>query len=383
MNLLFLPDTDRQKTALRRKARFGSAICCRRSVRRKLQRMLYGICSLLAATTVQAQDPNFSQFYAAPLYLNPALAGVEKDVTVAAVYRSQWRSIGFPQQIGQLSGIIPLHSRRHPLLQPGGIGFALYNDVAGEGNNFRTTGIQAGAAYNLALTGDYAHVLSFGMQVGMIQKAIDFTDLRWGSQYNAAAPFLGFDHTASPTMDLNLMRDKALYPVVHSGIVWHFNPNTGIGRQPFGGFVGFSVSNINQPNESLIKTEASRLPLLFRMQTGIEYQLTQAFRLMPNLLWMRQNGQNQINAGTYLSYQLTDAATAKPARIMAGGWYRLGDSFVLSTAFTNSKYTLGFSYDINTSSLRYATRGRGAWELSLTYRVVKNKTFRRFATPLI
>lgn len=104
---------------------------------------------------------------------------------------------------------------------------------------------------------------------------------------------------------------------------------------------------------------------------------------MPNLLWMRQNGNTQVNVGTYLSYYLSDAATQATARVMAGGWYRVNDSFALSAAFTNSKYTLGFSYDINTSSLRYASRGRGAWEMSFTYRLVKSKAARRFATPLI
>ncbi len=338
---------------------------------------------MLATGALRAQDPNFSQFYAAPLYLNPALAGAEKDATFSAVYRSQWRSLGFPQQIGQVSGIIPLNSRQHPMMPAGGIGFAAYNDLSGENNNFRATGVQAGAAYNLALKGDFSQVLSFGMQIGLIQKSVDFNELRWGSQYNAAAPFFGFDYTVSPTINANTLRDKILYPVVHSGIVWNFNSNQGIVTKPLSGFVGFSVSNMNQPNEALMRDEASRLPFLFRMQSGLEYEITPAFRLMPNLLWMRQNGNDQINVGTFLSYQLSETATQIPARVMAGGWYRVGDSFVLSTALTNSKYTLGFSYDINTSSLRYATRGRGAWELSLTYRLLKNKAARRFATPLI
>lgn len=338
---------------------------------------------MLAVGTSQAQDPNFSQFYAAPLYLNPALAGAEKDITFSTVYRSQWRSLGFPQQIGQVSGIFPLNSRRHPMMQAGGIGFAMYNDLAGEGNNFRATGFQAGAAYNLALTSDFSQVLSFGMQLGLIQKAVNFGELQWGSQYNPAAPFFGFDYTMAASIDAATLRDKVVYPVVHSGMVWHFNPNSGLAAKPISGFLGFSVANMNQPNESLMREGSSRLPMLFRVQGGLDYELTSAFHLMPNLLWMRQNGNTQVNVGTYLSYYLSDAATQATARVMAGGWYRVNDSFALSAAFTNSKYTLGFSYDINTSSLRYASRGRGAWEMSFTYRLVKSKAARRFATPLI
>ena len=40
--------------------------------------------------TAQAQDPHFSQYYANPLYLNPAFAGVKKCPTVHMNYRNQY-----------------------------------------------------------------------------------------------------------------------------------------------------------------------------------------------------------------------------------------------------------------------------------------------------
>src|SRR5271156_4441203 len=45
---------------------------------------------LLAGGTVTAQDPQFSQFYAAPLYLNPAFAGSTQQGRVGMNYRNQW-----------------------------------------------------------------------------------------------------------------------------------------------------------------------------------------------------------------------------------------------------------------------------------------------------
>ena len=41
-------------------------------------------------TGVFAQDPQFSQFYAAPLYLNPAFAGSSELARVGINYRNQW-----------------------------------------------------------------------------------------------------------------------------------------------------------------------------------------------------------------------------------------------------------------------------------------------------
>ena len=48
---------------------------------------------LLATLSVTAQDPQFSQFYAAPLYLNPAFAGSTQQGRVGMNYRNQWPAI--------------------------------------------------------------------------------------------------------------------------------------------------------------------------------------------------------------------------------------------------------------------------------------------------
>ena len=39
------------------------------------------------------QDPQFSQFYAAPLYLNPAFAGSALEARIGLNYRNQWPQI--------------------------------------------------------------------------------------------------------------------------------------------------------------------------------------------------------------------------------------------------------------------------------------------------
>src|SRR6186713_1207143 len=52
-----------------------------------------GVLMLLSVLTVTAQDPQFSQFYAAPLYLNPALAGSTGQARAGINYRNQWPAI--------------------------------------------------------------------------------------------------------------------------------------------------------------------------------------------------------------------------------------------------------------------------------------------------
>ena len=45
---------------------------------------------LIFSADAESQDPAFSQFYANPLYMNPAMAGVEGPPKVYLGYRNQW-----------------------------------------------------------------------------------------------------------------------------------------------------------------------------------------------------------------------------------------------------------------------------------------------------
>jgi len=94
-------------------------------------KLLGTLCLLLLFTnTANAQDPSFSQFYASPLYLNPAFAGAGPDGCPRATlnYRDQWPGIGrtyvttsaaYDQHINALGG---------------GLGILIMNDRSGDGN---------------------------------------------------------------------------------------------------------------------------------------------------------------------------------------------------------------------------------------------------------
>lgn len=327
-----------------------------------------------------AQDAVFSQFYASQLYLNPSLAATEPAMLFSTNYRNQWRSIVIPYVTTQASFIYPLITKelrreRHW----GGIGLSFYNDKAGAGN-FKTTGFNATFAYNIPLNSEQTKNISLGVQGGFIQKNIDYTNLQWGQQYS---PYLGFD--ASVPVDESQLGDQAFYPDINAGFTFYSNrkPDNVLGMS---GYFGVAAYHINQPNESFVDGVESRLPILYKAHGGLKIPLSAKFSVSPNVLALYQHDVYHLNGGLYLAYQIIGATEGffRETDAILGSWYRYGDSFIFSVGFGNDIYTLGFSYDYNTSNLRYATNGRGAYEISLTLRKGSVKrVWKRIETPRI
>src|ERR1700761_8373732 len=92
---------------------------------------------IVIAGNVSAQiDPHFSQYYAYPLWLNPALTGVfSGDSRVTANFKSQWASVDNAFQTAAISADTHINNRASIGInildqQAGSIG---YNYLAGYG----------------------------------------------------------------------------------------------------------------------------------------------------------------------------------------------------------------------------------------------------------
>jgi type IX secretion system PorP/SprF family membrane protein len=334
---------------------------------------------LLCTLTAGAQDAVFSQYYASTIYLNPALASGERGLAFNSNYRTQWRSATIPYVTSQVSLIIPLISKFPKKRQLGGLGITAYNDRAGDGN-FKTTGASLTFSRLFKLSNDGLQNVAIGVQGGFVQKSLDFTNLEWGEQFN---PFVGFDASVSPSE--NTFRPNVTYPDFTAGAMYYFNPEKSYLFTGMSGYSGLVLSHITRPNESIVDGLTSRVPLLFKYHGGVEVHVSDRINVSPNILYMSQFRHTQTNLGLYISYLLTDAPIGPLSRteIVFGSWYRLEDSFIFSFGIDHDNYTLGFSYDLNTSTLRYATRGRGAYELSLVIRKANDKKMKKFSTPRI
>ncbi len=330
---------------------------------------------------VRAQDPQFTQYYATPAFLNPALSGMEKDVYFGLSYRSQWKNLGIPYETYQFTMMHPIFTQGSENTQTGGVGLTVFQDKAGETNTFKTTGVLITAGYNLRIDRSNMNIISFGVQAGVIQKRIDISNLQWGSQYNA---LFGYDQYIDPTLELE--EDGRSFPVVNAGLVYYFNPYKNYYINKFSGFLGGSIAYLNRPDESIILNRVETLPSLIKLHGGMEYKLSSNFFLSPSFLFMSQATFSQYNMGIYGTYQLshfTRGSKFKPTHVTFGGWYRIGDAYIFSFGLATKTISFGLSYDMNSSTLGNAASNLGAYELSVFYRINKGKGIKRFSTPLL
>ena len=92
---------------------------------------------LFAAITVSAQvlaqDPEFTQFYSNPLYLNPAFAGTARCPRMVMNYRNQWPSLS-----GSFVTTSASYDQHVETIQ-GGLGLIVVNDRAAQSTLNTTT----------------------------------------------------------------------------------------------------------------------------------------------------------------------------------------------------------------------------------------------------
>jgi len=336
------------------------------------------IAIVLSANVAAAQAPVFSQYYASSLYLNPALSGLEKDIFFGMNYRSQWSNVGLPFSTFQFSFIKPLVKPGIHVKHLGGFGASFFNDVAGPNKEFTTQSLMVSGAYNFHLTRYGNNILSIGVQAGASQQRVNYDELQWSTKYS---PSMGYDNSLAGESALN---NQVFSPVLNAGLMWVYTTRGKLMKRNISVFNGLSVANIIPPR-SMTGESLGPAAILYKAHGGISSLWNTKYEISPNYLVQYQNHNFQVNLGAYISYyfQPPHLHNSKSTKVMVGGWYRLQDAFILSAGFSNRSWNLGFSYDTNVSSMSRNFGYASAYELSLAYKIVVNKGFRRFSSPLI
>ncbi|MEN8827592.1 MAG: type IX secretion system membrane protein PorP/SprF [Flavobacteriales bacterium] len=299
-----------------------------------LLKTFVALIGLLLSTSALAQDPEFSQFYANPLHLNPAFAGSNNCPRVAMNYRNQWpglsgsfvtQSVSYDQRLGYNKGA--------------GIGFIVTNDEAAKTLN--TLNASAIFSYHLPVTRKFA--IRVGFQATYFQKSLDWSKLTFGDMID---PRRGFVYNTNDVPNGNGKKSG----IDFSGGILGFSEKF---------FFGLSAHHITEPNESLVLGE-SNLPMKITGHAGAVIPLSKSrykksdTKISPNILYRSQGTFQQLNLGVYVN----------KGPIWTGVWYRNGDAFIVLLGIQTDLMRLGYSYDVTTSELTLATAG--SHEISFT-----------------
>ncbi|HLP21670.1 MAG TPA: PorP/SprF family type IX secretion system membrane protein [Chitinophagales bacterium] len=318
---------------------------------------------MLFAIGAFAQDVHFSQYYAAPITLNPALtANINGVFRVAANYRNQWFTIPTlnstaPYQTYQVSFDAPILRER---LGNDGFGFGavFFGDKAGDGALTTYSGL-ASIAYHKAVDRYGRGRISLGLQAGIVSKQIKMQNLIFESQLDN----FGWN-TSLSNGETNFNNKAILYGDVNFGVMWTHAP-----KDKFRYYLGAAVNHIpgmaqKGPVESFLNDSRNRLRGLYKVNAGMEFFLNSdySFSLTPTFLFMMQGQAQQYNFGLGLNYWVNDNVA-----VFGGGFYRVKDAVILNVGAEFYNVRLGVSYDVNHSNLRAATKAQGGLEVSAIY----------------
>jgi len=323
--------------------------------------MLFTFCSSVAL----AQDPEFSQYYAAPLYLNPAFAGTSVDHRFIANYRNQWPSISQAFETYAFSYDYNLSQYNS------GLGVLVTADKAGSAN-LKSTQFNFQYAYKVRMSDKF--ILSSGLNFGVGSRSIDFNKLVFYQQLDFSQ---NTDYVPPPPSNLNV--DGQTYFDFGGGLLAYSRKV----------WLGFSMSHLNRPNRSLLNEE-TEIPVKTSVHGGVRIALYNGMfkrertaSIAPSFVYKQQGNIDQLDLGTYFFYE----------PIVVGLWYRgipiqqnardnvSQDAVVVVLGFQLQNVELSYSYDVTVSEL--GPISGGAHEVGLKFKIelatqVKKKKKERF-----
>ncbi|KQC00758.1 hypothetical protein AQF98_08750 [Pedobacter sp. Hv1] len=304
-------------------------------------------------------DPHFSQYYANPIWLNPALTGVtEGAYRVNVNAKQQWSNLNN----GFLTAGASFDAAPVKNLAFGGM---IINQRAGA-ISYNQLNVLASAAYRIRFGQNGDQIVNFGMQAGIISKSFDASKATFGNQYN---PGMGYD--PSMPFNENVNSQDFVAPDINAGVMYF----DGSSYKSANVFVGASVAHINQPKDKFVGGDA-KIPMRFTGHGGVRFKVNNMLALTPNALYMKQGNAEEYALSMYAQLMLDPQSD-----LLFGGNYRFKDAAIAYVGVHFKSMVFGLSYDFNTSDLNRATGSKGGLELSISFNSRKGIVGPNFFCP--
>ena len=263
-------------------------------------------------------DPEFSQFFANKIYLNPAFSGASETEGLQLSFREQrFYSIPFTRNIN-------VSFDQYVYSLKGGIGFQFLNYKEGI-----LSRIQFGSIYSYSIKLADQVFIRAGIQASILQKRILGSQLTLPNQ---------IDYFNTSNQSNTLISDSK------SGLIYDFS--TGFVGSTEKSYFGVAIHHITQPNEN--KNMADTIMKLKRKYTlhfGTQIKIfrngliKEKYSISPNILYQYQYS-HRISYGLYTIFQ----------NISAGMWIRQDirfnfDAAIFLVGWTLDNMNISYSYD--------------------------------------
>lgn len=311
------------------------------------------------------QDVHFTQFYAAPLVVNPALTGgFEGTYRINTLYRDQWRKVlDQPIRTFMVGADLRFDAPGKSVYDDAiGLGLHFMHDKVGV-IDFSTTQIAVSMAYHKSLSVSNRQFLSAGIQAGLNQRNLNYANLNFPDEFNGTTGY------TLPTGE-DLPTNNFAFSDFNTGL----NYSARIGRHG-ALFAGLAYSHFLQPRVSFFEN-TNKGDKLYSKLTGmvsaqIPFGKTNRVSITPRFMAAQQGPHLEINTGANLRFALGEYGGSA---FHVGGWARpvrntggVGlDAAVALVGFEYNGVLLGLSYDLNTTALS-ANQRQGAFEISISY----------------
>ena len=287
---------------------------------------------------VNAQDVGFSQFYANPLYLNPAFAGSKVAPRIALSYRAQW-----PGLVSAFSTVSASYDQYINDMH-GGIGAILLSDRQGDHGMLNTNMLAAMYSFRFQLHEDI--FVNLALQAGVVNMNLNWDPniMRWPDQIDANCGWINLTSATPPDNRSKFYPDFAAGAMIY-GPAW---------------YAGFAAHHLNQPSQGFYAED--RVPMKFTANAGGLINLSEERRrqsslglgtpvISPNFIYQYQGGFHYFNYGLYLDWM----------PFLVGAWFRHSttnvDAFIFMVGAQHDHFKVGYSYDVTLSEMGNSTLG--------------------------
>ena len=303
---------------------------------------------------LKAQDPHFTQFYSAPLSVNPAYTGVfSGKIRLLSNSRIQYVSAASSFNTVTFGIDGKLGKNKTEGQNPFNAGILLMHDNSLNGivqSNYAT----AAASYHIPLDEDAFQTLGIGFSAVYGNKNINFSELSFGNQ------FLNGEFNLSVPSGENALNNMKPFITGGAGLLYQ-NAN-----EDKGSFfdIGVSCYNFNKPKQTVIKDQYQFIPIRFSGQISYQKYLSDDILLSARAIYQNQAATEYYQGGLLFEKLL---GAEKEQTIGAGAWYRSKDAVSPYLRLGIKQFLIGMTYDIPVNDLKSASKNYRSMEVSLQY----------------